>query len=106
GWPAEAGKSGAAPGFLRADLTSLREGSLDAVLPAALRAEPGARANLFGMTETFGPYAGFRLDTALEPSKRGSCGLPFDGVEVRIVDVETGEPVPEGTHGVIELRGP
>ena len=106
GWPDQAVKIAADPEFERADLSSLKAGSLDAVLPPALRAEPGARANLFGMTETFGPYAGFRLDTDLEPSHRGSCGLPFDRVEVRIVDVETGEPVAEATHGMIELRGP
>jgi acyl-CoA synthetase (AMP-forming)/AMP-acid ligase II len=106
GWPDQAVRIAAAPEFATADLSSLRPGSLDAVLPAALRAEPGARANLFGMTETFGPYAGFRLDTDLEPAHRGSCGLPFEGVEVRIVDVETAGPLPPGAQGVIEVGGP
>ena len=32
---------------------------------------PGARANLFGMTETFGPYCGARLDTDLPADERG-----------------------------------
>jgi acyl-CoA synthetase (AMP-forming)/AMP-acid ligase II len=106
GWPDQAIKIAADPAFEKADLSSLRAGSLDAVLPAALRAEPGARANLFGMTETFGPYAGFRLDVDLEPSKRGSLGLPFDGVEVRIVDAESDEPLGPGAQGIIEVGGP
>src|SRR4029077_2374951 len=67
---------------------------------------PGARANLFGMTETFGPYCGTRLDTDLPPTKHGSCGIPFDGIEVRIVDPIDGSPVASGTQGEIAVRGP
>jgi acyl-CoA synthetase (AMP-forming)/AMP-acid ligase II len=36
----------------------------------------------------------------------GSCGKPFDGMEVRIVDPDTGEPVPTETIGMIQIRGP
>jgi hypothetical protein len=54
------------------------------VLPPERRPAPGERANLFGMTETFGPYCGARLDLDLPESERGSCGQPFDGVDVRI----------------------
>ena len=62
------------------------------MLPPAQRPAPGARANLFGMTETFGPYCGARLDVDLPPDKHGSCGRPFDGVEVRIVDPGVAAP--------------
>ena len=105
GWPDQAAKIAADPDFASADLGSLRPGSLDAVLPAELRARPGARANLFGMTESFGPYCGSRLDTDLPDTARGSCGRPFDGVEVRITDPGTGAPVPQGEQGAIEIRG-
>ena len=68
--------------------------SARAACPPCSRAEqrpaPGRRANLFGMTETFGPYCGARLDLDLPAGARGSCGRPFDGFEVRIVDPETG----------------
>jgi len=106
GWPDQAVRIASDPTFADADLSSLKAGSLDAVLPATLRAAPGARANLFGMTETFGPYAGSRLDTDLPTSARGSCGRPFADVEVRIADPESGRAVPTGDQGVIELRGP
>jgi acyl-CoA synthetase (AMP-forming)/AMP-acid ligase II len=106
GWPDQAAKVAADPSFESADLSSLRPGSLDAVLPKALRAKPGARANLFGMTETFGPYCGFRLDRDMPASAFGSCGKPFAGVDVRITDVETGAPVAIGVQGEIEVRGP
>jgi acyl-CoA synthetase (AMP-forming)/AMP-acid ligase II len=106
GWPDQGAKVAADPSFETADLSSLRAGSLDAVLPKPLRARPGARANLFGMTETFGPYCGSRLDVDLPTEKFGSCGRPFDGVEVRIADPESGEPLERGRQGEIELRGP
>ena len=71
-----------------------------------LQAPPGTRANLLGMTESFGPYSGDRLDRTLPPGKEGSCGRPFAGVEVRIADVETGAPITDGSAGEIQLRGP
>jgi acyl-CoA synthetase (AMP-forming)/AMP-acid ligase II len=105
GWPDQAARLAAQPGFAAADLSSLRDGSLPAVLPSERRPDPGARANLFGMTETFGPYCGSRLDTDLPPGKHGSCGIPFEGVEVRIVDPDTGRERPPGADGEIWLRG-
>jgi acyl-CoA synthetase (AMP-forming)/AMP-acid ligase II len=106
GWPDQAAKVAADPSFATADLSSLRPGSLDAVLPKPLRARPGARANLFGMTETFGPYCGSRLDRDLPEDKLGSCGQPFADVEVRIVDPETRAVLERGRQGEIEVRGP
>jgi acyl-CoA synthetase (AMP-forming)/AMP-acid ligase II len=58
------------------------------------------------MTETFGPYCGDRLDTDLPPAARGSCGRPFAGVEVRVVDTRSGAECPPGEVGEIRLRGP
>ncbi|OAN40053.1 class I adenylate-forming enzyme family protein [Mycolicibacterium iranicum] len=87
-------------------LTTLRPGSLDAVLPPQMRSRPGRRARLFGMTESFGPYCGYRADTDMPESAWGSCGQPFAGMQVRIADPTTGEPVPTGTVGMIHLRGP
>src|ERR1700724_2356662 len=39
-------------------------------------------------------------------SARGSCGRPFEGMEVRIADSESGRPVRAGTVGMIQIRGP
>ncbi len=106
GWPDQAARLAAHPGFPAADLSSLRPGSLPAVLPAELRPKPGSRANLFGMTETFGPYCGDRLDLDLPADKFGSCGKPFDGFEVQIADPETGGACAPGVTGEICVRGP
>ena len=101
GWPDQAAKIAADPAFPTADLSSLRPGSLPAVLPADQRPAPGARANLFGMTESFGPYAADPLDRDMPPGKLGSCGRPFPGVEVRIAGHGR-----DGPDGEIWLRGP
>src|SRR3954471_19011400 len=51
GWPDQAAALARNPGFASGDLSSLRPGSLDAVMPAARQAGPGQRAGLLGMTE-------------------------------------------------------
>jgi acyl-CoA synthetase (AMP-forming)/AMP-acid ligase II len=106
GWPDQAAALAAHPDFAGTDLSSLRPGSLVAVLPEEQRRPAGYRANLFGMTETCGPFAGYPLDTDLPADKRGSCGRPFDGIEVRIVDPETGEVCAVDAAGEICVRGP
>ncbi len=106
GWPDQAAALARDPGFAAADLSALRPGSLDAVMPAEVRAGPGQRAGLLGMTESFGPYSGYRLDQTLPPGKEGSCGQVFDGVELRVVDLDTGARVADGETGELQLRGP
>lgn len=88
------------------ELTSLQPGSLDALLPEPLRSRPGARARLFGMTESFGPYSGYPADTDMPAAAWGSCGKPFAGMQVRIVDPISAAEVPAGTVGMIHIRGP
>jgi acyl-CoA synthetase (AMP-forming)/AMP-acid ligase II len=83
----------------------LQPGSVGALMPAERRPERGARANLFGMTETFGPYCGDRLDADMPGNAWGSCGTPFPGVEIRIVDPDTAREVEVGQPGEIWVRG-
>jgi acyl-CoA synthetase (AMP-forming)/AMP-acid ligase II len=106
GWPDQAEALARQSASVGADLSALRPGSLEALLPADQRPEPGARAKLFGMTEAFGPYCGYPADTDMPRSAWGSCGKPFAGTQVRIVDPDNGEPVPAGTVGMIQIRGP
>jgi malonyl-CoA/methylmalonyl-CoA synthetase len=55
----------------------------------------------YGMTEL-----GMALSNPLHGERRpGFVGTPLPGVEVRLVD-DTGRPVPAGTPGEIEVRGP
>ncbi|MES2294776.1 MAG: malonyl-CoA synthase [Pseudomonadota bacterium] len=56
----------------------------------------------YGMTETnmntSNPYEGARV--------AGTVGLPLPGVDIRIIDPESGTPLPQGKIGMIEVRGP
>ena len=56
----------------------------------------------YGMTETSmntsNPYDGER--------RAGTVGFPLPDVELRVVDSETGEPLPTGEIGTIEVKGP
>src|SRR6516165_1865319 len=106
GWPDQAEALARHADTVGADLSALRPGSLDALLPPDQRAQPGARATLFGMTEAFGPYCGYPADTDMPPAAWGSCGKPFPGTEVRIVNTDNGEPVPAESVGTIQIRGP
>jgi acyl-CoA synthetase (AMP-forming)/AMP-acid ligase II len=105
GWPDQAAALAAHPRFAATDLSQLKPGSLPAVLPPSTRPAPGSRSNLFGMTETFGTYAGDPLDTDMPAGKWGSCGRLLPGVEVRIADVGTGGPVAAGCTGEVCVRG-
>nr|WP_246600957.1 class I adenylate-forming enzyme family protein [Skermania piniformis] len=106
GWPEQGQALARAAAADGADLSALRPGSLPALLPPEQQPAPGTRANLFGSTESFGPYCGYPADTDLPDPARGSCGRPFAGTEVRVVDPETGESLLSNMIGEIWLRGP
>lgn len=56
----------------------------------------------YGMTETnmntSNPYNGER--------KAGTVGFPLPGVEIRVANPDTGEQLPDGEIGVVEVKGP
>ena len=56
----------------------------------------------YGLTET-SPFASYNHRSHYV---RGSIGTPIDCVEMRIVDTDSGQPVPPGTLGEIAIRGP
>ncbi|KWX68783.1 class I adenylate-forming enzyme family protein [Mycobacterium sp. NAZ190054] len=106
GWPDQAEALARHLPASGVELTDLRPGSLDALLPPQSRSRPGARARLFGMTESFGPYCGYPADTDMPETAWGSCGRPFDGMQVRIADTDSGRELPAGSLGMIQIRGP
>ena len=56
----------------------------------------------YGMSETgintSNPYGGARVP--------GTVGQPLPGVSVRVVDADSGAPLPAGAVGMIEIKGP
>ena len=69
----------------------------------AFEARTGQRIlERYGMTETnmntSNPYEGER--------RAGTVGFPLPGIDLRIVEPESGKPLPDGEIGVIEVKGP
>ncbi len=64
--------------------------------------------NQYGATEFAGAVIGWTLEQRKQygDSKPGSVGKAFPGVQVQIVDAESGEPVPSGATGLLSIKAP
>ena len=98
----------ASPNFARFDLSSLRAISGGgAAMPAAIAERLKAQYGLdyaegYGMTETSAPSHSNPPDAA-----RLQClGIPYIGVDARVIDPDTLVEVPVGEQGEIIVRGP
>jgi acyl-CoA synthetase (AMP-forming)/AMP-acid ligase II len=58
----------------------------------------------YGMTEAMGTVSGLPVDAPLE-LRSSTNGKPVEGLEIRIVDPESGEPLPPGQPGLVQIRG-
>ncbi|OBJ56169.1 class I adenylate-forming enzyme family protein [Mycobacterium sp. 1423905.2] len=94
------------PDFATTDLTSLAAIAYGAaaapmaLVHRAMAALPNvAFANVFGQTETLGAYTTLLPDEHRDPLRAGSVGRPLPGVQVRVVDPETGVDVAAGAVG-------
>ncbi|MFD7490963.1 SDR family NAD(P)-dependent oxidoreductase [Streptomyces sp. NPDC059832] len=59
--------------------------------------------NLYGSTEACGAIT---MNTATGPRVEGSCGLAVPGLDVRLVDPDTGRDSAPGAEGEIWVKGP
>jgi len=94
------------PDFAGTDLTSLVAIAYGAaaapvnLVRRAMAALPHvAFANVFGQTETLGAYTTLMPEDHRDPARAGSVGRPLPGVEVRVVDPDTGNDVEAGSVG-------
>jgi fatty-acyl-CoA synthase len=62
-------------------------------------------SNLYGMTETCGQFTMWHPDDPLAKRINGN-GRTQPGNEVRVADIATGEPLPSGAEGEVQMRGP
>jgi acyl-CoA synthetase (AMP-forming)/AMP-acid ligase II len=99
------------PNFKKTDLSRVRlMNSSFALQPpgikdAMLKALPNAiQVGTFGMTETAGTVSTSMLTDTLKARVTG-LGKPLPGLEVRIVDPETGLEVADGQRGEVLVRG-
>lgn len=94
--------------FKKRDLSTLR--CMNNVGPPDLMQQfedafPGApQIAAYGLTEVTGVICFGHPDDSLE-QRIHACGRPWEGIELRIVDPETGEELPAGTRGEICVRG-
>lgn len=96
------------------DLASLKYmGSGAAPLDPVLHREFEARYNIpillsYGATEFGGPVTAMTIDQHAEwgQEKFGSVGKPFQGFELRVIDPQSGEELPAGEEGVLEVISP
>jgi acyl-CoA synthetase (AMP-forming)/AMP-acid ligase II len=87
-------------------------GSGTAPLPPELAEEFEGRYGIpvlgnYGATEFAGAIAGWTLKDKKQwgPRKRGSVGRAHRGIELRVVDPDTGDVLPAGQTGLLEARG-
>jgi fatty-acyl-CoA synthase len=59
---------------------------------------------IYGLTESYGPLIMTHADDP-EDVLLGTSGTPLPGWNVRIVDPNTGDPVPNGDVGLVEIKG-
>ena len=89
------------------DLSSLRTGAaIGTPEQIQLIADLGAEeiCNVYGLTEAYGNSC--VSDAAAPLAQRlAACGEPLSGVELRVLDPESGEPVSQGQVGEIALKG-
>ncbi|PRZ42331.1 fatty-acyl-CoA synthase [Antricoccus suffuscus] len=84
--------------------TGLTIGRPDEVRRAAVTLGVEQICNVYGSTETYGNCC---VTDHREPLavRLHTQGAPLPGVEVRVIDQETGLPVPAGTPGELHVRG-
>jgi fatty-acyl-CoA synthase len=98
------------PDFASRDLSSARNGltggsTVPPELVRRVERELGIRlGNTYGQTEASPVITQTRLDDA-PADKSDTIGQPLPQVEVKIIDIDTGEIVPVGTFGELCARG-
>jgi acyl-CoA synthetase (AMP-forming)/AMP-acid ligase II len=99
------------PRFSSTDLSSLKALSYGAapapvdLVRRAVAALPEVDfTNTFGQTETLGAYAALTPDDHRQGDRLGSAGRPLPGVEVRVVDPSSGQPLATGAEGELQVR--
>ncbi len=66
---------------------------------------PQFQSGMLGMSETFAPHSAEPLNYRMPEDKPNACGRPVGGFERRVVDPETGQEMPVGEIGELQLRG-
>ena len=96
------------PSFAKRDLSRLRR--INNVAPIEMLRKfqnsfpQAVQTGAYGLTEACGVIAYNHPDESLE-TRLHSCGQPFEGIDIKIVDPETLQRVPSGERGEIWIKG-
>ena len=63
------------------------------------------QSNMLGMSETFAPHSAEPINVRLPEGKAGASGRTVNNYERRVVNPETGDVLPPGEVGELQLRG-
>jgi len=80
------------------------DGSPDLLKATAERLPGATQVSMYGSTEAGGLITLGQLDDTSE-LRLSSVGRPFHGIDVKILDLETGEELPAGRRGRIAVKG-
>jgi fatty-acyl-CoA synthase len=105
-WPHQEKEMAEHPDARRRDLTSLRKIEFSSPLARLAGVEKDVYSTYasYGLSETFTICSALPASTPAE-IRRPTHGRPLPGMTIRIVDPETGVPVPEGQPGEIAVKG-
>jgi acyl-CoA synthetase (AMP-forming)/AMP-acid ligase II len=105
-WPHQEKALGEHPDAARRDLSSLTKTRFSSPLArlAGIDKDVWGMDASYGLSETFTIAAALPADSAAELRARSS-GRPLPGLELRIVQPESGAPLGTGEHGEIVVRG-
>jgi fatty-acyl-CoA synthase len=105
-WPHQEKAFGEHPDAARRDLSSVRKTRFSSPLAklAGLEKDDWGVDASYGLSETFTIASALPARTPAEARARSS-GRPLPGMELRIVDPESGAPLPAGAPGEIAVRG-
>jgi len=104
GWPHYGKTMSQHPSFAARDLSRIRRSNMPDVQTPENQ-PPENRANSLGMTETCGPHTNYDARVEQPEKRRGTFGLPLEGVTHRVVDPASGQVLPPGKEGEICVRG-
>ncbi len=106
GRPHQWARMQAAPGYAEADLSSLRYITRGEILMEHPTVNTDWDLPMsFGTTETMTIMTSYDSDTPAA-QYAGSCGVPLPGNLLKIVDPNSGAPVPVGERGEVCIKGP
>ncbi|MGH9300691.1 MAG: class I adenylate-forming enzyme family protein [Acidimicrobiales bacterium] len=107
-WPAAAKALVDHPDFPGTDLSSLRSGIYESLVPERRPPDPGLAVSSLGMSETAGPHTFWfpgEQQSGSPEEYRGNFGHEVPGTEHRIIDPDTGLDMAPGQEGEVLVRG-